>query len=78
MASSSIESSERQASCTDVGQKRQPHQNRVNTAVTSKMLSVLFTYSPSAATIEPMTEESSSLVMAKLFLPASFSDAPTR
>ena len=32
MASSSIGSSGRQASCADVSQKRQPYQNRVNTA----------------------------------------------
>ena len=37
-----------------------------------------FFYLPSAATIEPMTAESSSLATAKLFLPASFNDAPTR
>ena len=38
----------------------------------------LISYSPSAAIIDSMMLESSSLVMAKLFLPASFSDAPTR
>ena len=40
MASSSIGSSERQASCTDVSQKRQPYQNRVNTASARKLTSV--------------------------------------
>ena len=38
MASSSIGSSERQASCTDVRQKRQPYQNRVNTSLLDKIL----------------------------------------
>lgn len=38
----------------------------------------LIFYLSSAATIEPTTAESSSLATAKLFLPASFSDAPTR
>jgi hypothetical protein len=46
--------------------------------VTSKMSHVLISYSPSAAIIDSMMLESSSLAMAKLFLPASFSDAPTR
>lgn len=35
-------------------------------------------YLPSVATIESTMAESSSLATAKLFLPASFSDAPTR
>lgn len=38
MASGLIGSSERQASCTDVSQKRQPYQNRVNTANRIKYL----------------------------------------
>lgn len=45
---------------------------------TSKMSHVLISYSSSAAIIDSMMLEPSSLVMAKLFLPASFSDAPIR
>ena len=45
---------------------------------TSKMSHVLIPYSPSAPRIDSMMLESSSLATAKLLLPASFSDAPTR
>lgn len=46
--------------------------------VTSKMLHASVSYSPSTVTIDSVMLESSSLATAKLFLPASFSDAPTR